>query len=148
MGSSKSKSEANKKAELERAARQQHRREHILAAARNIASASSHDSETKLSVAQAKQLVPFRDEYRSQDPEFVNRFGQACVRLAACQENPDVFDLLVPQAPGTSRSISLAPCSMLFFSGELISLRYSLGTVRSNSALEEIGSTASTIFSK
>lgn len=85
---------------LVEAARQLRRREHILVAARNIASASSHDSETKFSVAQAKQLVPFRDEYRGQDPEFVNRFGQACVRLAACQENPDVFELLVPQVPG------------------------------------------------
>ncbi|MEZ6074197.1 MAG: hypothetical protein R3C56_00550 [Pirellulaceae bacterium] len=81
-------------------ARQLRRREHILAAARNIASASARDSETKFTVAQAKQLVPFRDEYRGQDPEFVNRFGQACVRLAACQENPDAFDMLVPQVPG------------------------------------------------
>lgn len=82
------------------AARQLRRREHILAAARKIASATSRASEPKFSVAQAKQLVPFRDEYRGQDPEFVNRFGQACVRLATCQENPDVFDMLVPQVPG------------------------------------------------
>lgn len=82
------------------AARQLRRREHILAAARSIASASSTNSQTTLSVAQAKQLIPFRDEYRGQDPEFVNRFGQACVRRAACQENSEVFHLLVSQVPG------------------------------------------------
>lgn len=87
-------------AELTEAARQLRRRQHILAAARSIASASSPSSQTKFSVAQAKQLVPFRDEYRSQDPEFVNRFGQACVRRATCQENSEVFNLLISQVPG------------------------------------------------
>lgn len=85
---------------LTEAARQLRRRQHILAAARSIVSPSSPSSQTKFSVAQAKQLVPFRDEYRGQDPEFVNRFGQACVRRAACQENPEVFNRLVSQVPG------------------------------------------------
>ncbi len=82
------------------AARQLRSRKHILAAAGNIAQGKQQRSMMTFSVLQAKQLLAFRDDFRGQDPEFVNRFAQACVRLAAAQAHKEVFDLLVAKVPG------------------------------------------------
>lgn len=72
----------------------------LVESARKIAALTPPKKRQYFSESQAAMLLEFRDSFRRADPEFVERFSQACVRAAIANDDPDAGAQLCTRIDG------------------------------------------------
>jgi hypothetical protein len=75
-------------------------RPRTIAAAREITVVRHSEFDLTFCETQVHKLRNLRDDFRSSDPRFVDRFSEACVQLATFQPYADVFTTVTTYLPG------------------------------------------------